>query len=135
MLRSAVALCLSLCASPALAQSAYVVGAIGADITRSASSETNGTTYAPGDGETMNGAIRAGVFVADRWGIELEYNRGGEMETGLGGIVYPLARVSTVIGMSNVPPVDLSLIRPDVTVSRRHTTLSTLAFVRQTLSD
>jgi hypothetical protein len=64
-------------ASTASAQSAYVGASFIGDIVKvSGSSYGDGT----GGGETFGGALRAGVALGERWGVELEYARTGEIE-------------------------------------------------------
>ena len=60
-----------LCASPALAQSTYVVGALGADISRFNRYEGQGVSSATYDGEPLSLTLRVGTAVAERWGVEL----------------------------------------------------------------
>jgi hypothetical protein len=65
--------------STALAQSAYVVGSIGADISRGRRAANEGFSPPGGGGEALSGALRLGVVPQDRWGIELEIAKSAEM--------------------------------------------------------
>src|SRR5262245_42242713 len=76
-----LALMLCFIAAPAFAQGPYVVGSIGADISRVTRFESTGFEQPTGDGETLAGALRVGSSLADRWGVELEFARGSEIET------------------------------------------------------
>src|SRR5688572_478044 len=74
-----VLLCVCL-AEPARAQSAYVVGSLAAEISRSSRAETVGFETPSGDGEVLGGSLRAGTSLGDRWGVELEFARGATSE-------------------------------------------------------
>jgi hypothetical protein len=75
-------------AGPAWAQSAYIGGAVAAEVVRTSSTKSGGTTYDSGSGEAFAGAIRIGTFLTDRVGVELEYYRPGELESDAGGLAY-----------------------------------------------
>ena len=77
-----------LLAAPAWAQSAYVTGAIGAEIVRSTSVASSGSTFATGNGESWSGAIRLGTVVTSRFGIELEWHRSGTIDNEGNGPIY-----------------------------------------------
>jgi hypothetical protein len=78
-----------LLASSAWAQGVYVGGAIAAEVVRTTSTKSGGTTYDSGSGEAFGGAIRVGTFITERVGVELEYFRPGEIDSDGGAIVYP----------------------------------------------
>jgi hypothetical protein len=75
----------------AWAQSAYVGGAIAAEVVRTSSTRSGGTTYDSGSGEAFGGAIRVGTFITERVGVELEYFRPGELESDADAIIYPVS--------------------------------------------
>lgn len=75
-------------ASAASAQGVYVGGAIGAEVVRSSSTQSGGTTYNAGSGEAFAGAIRVGAGITEHVGVELEFFRPGEIEGNLGGPIY-----------------------------------------------
>ena len=81
MTRVAVAAASLLWAGSAWAQGVYVGGAIGAEVVRTSSTKSGGTTYDSGSGEAFAGAIRVGTFITPRVGVELEYFRPGEIES------------------------------------------------------
>jgi hypothetical protein len=83
-----------LLASSAWAQGVYVGGAVAAEVVRTTSTKSGGTTYDNGSGEAFGGAIRVGTFITERLGVELEYFRPGEIDSDGGGIVYPVDLVS-----------------------------------------
>src|SRR5262245_60174772 len=70
------------------AESVYVGGAVAAEVVRTSSTKSGGTTYDSGNGEAIAGAIRVGTFVTDKVGVELEYFRPGEIEIDFGGPIY-----------------------------------------------
>ena len=82
----AVAFLLS--AATAWAQSAYVGGAVAAEVVRTSSTKSGGTTYDNGNGEAFGGAIRVGSFLTEHVGVELEYFRPGEIESRGDGPIY-----------------------------------------------
>ena len=109
---------------PVSAQSVYVAGALGADITLASGQEQIGLSVPTGGGETWSGAARLGVLLEPRWGIELEVSRAGEIrETSRTGPV----------------PLPLGIARPtflpEIEFRRRVTTVSATASIRQQVSD
>ena len=109
---------------PASAQSVYVAGALGADITLASGQESIGLSVPMGGGEALSGAARLGVLLEPRWGIELEVSRAGEIrETSRTGPV----------------PLPLGIGRPaflpEIEFRRRVTTVSATASIRQQVSD
>ena len=106
-----------LLAVPAWAQSPYVAGAIGAEIVRSTSVKSPGSTFDNGNGESWSGAIRVGTLVAPRFGVELEFLRPGVIESDGNGSVFIAAGI------------------PRTVVGSPASTVSTLAFVRQVVGE
>jgi len=109
---------------PTSAQSVYVAGALGADITLASGQESIGLSIPMGGGEALSGAARLGVLLEPRWGIELEVSRAGEIrETSRTGPV----------------PLPLGIARtaflPEIEFRRRVTTVSATASIRQQVSD
>lgn len=119
------------------AQSVYVAGAIGAEIVRTSSTRSGGSTYDAGSGEAFAGAIRLGTAISERFGVELEFYRPGEIETDTGGPIYlPAAIVDLYPGgpVANGLPPDLSFPSILSETSRvRAATTSALVFARQSL--
>jgi len=130
----AVALMLS---SPAYAQSTYVAGAIGAEIVRTTTVKSTGSTFDNGSGEAVGWSLRVGTLVAPRFGVELEFYRPGEIDADANGPIYYAA------GFESLPPVTLAqgLQAPDSlllsiisqSTKVRATTTSALAFARQSI--
>lgn len=75
-------------ASSGWAQSVYIGGAIAAEMVRTSSTRSGGTTYDSGSGEAFGGAIRVGTFLTPRFGLELEHFRPGEIENDGDGPIY-----------------------------------------------
>jgi hypothetical protein len=123
--------------APAMAQSMYVAGALAGEFVLTTSTEAGGSTIEGGNGQALAGAIRVGTHVTPRIGVELELFRPGRIETNTNGPIY-LADAGvrqypsfTTVG-DLVPDLGLpSIIGQKTRV--RTTTISTLAFVRQSL--
>ena len=86
--RVTMTLAVVLAASGAGAQGVYVGGAIAAEMVRTTSTKSGGTTYDNGSGDAFGGAIRVGTFITERVGVELEYFRPAEMDSNSGGPIY-----------------------------------------------
>src|SRR5258705_8764359 len=63
--------------APALAQSPYVAGAIGADVSRSSHGDSSFYPSPSNGAEVLSGALRVGTSINRLWGVELEYVRSG----------------------------------------------------------
>jgi len=88
MTRVLVVIASLLGAGNAWAQSVYVGAAVAAEVVRTSSLKSGGTTYDNGSGEAFAGAIRVGTFLTERVGVELEYFRPGEIDSDAGGPIY-----------------------------------------------
>lgn len=139
MKRAACAFVGGLLAAPAWAQSPYVAGAIGAEIVRSTSVRSAGSTFDSGSGESWSGAIRVGTLVAPRVGVELEFLRPGAIESDHDGPVYIAAEIQRAVVGSLVADglVGDATIFPIISqqTRTRTTTVSTLAFARQAVGE
>jgi len=119
------------------AQSVYVGGAIGAEVVRTSSTKSGGSTYDAGSGEAFAGAIRLGTSISERFGVELEFYRPGEIDTDTGGPFYlPAAIVDLYPGgtVANglLPDLSFPSLLPETSRVRAATT-SALVFARQSL--
>jgi hypothetical protein len=113
-----------LCGTPAFAQSAYVGAGVGADLFRPGRVEVRGADDWSAAGETIAFSARVGTAVTDRWGVELEFTRAGNIEREMQrGFPVPL------LARQAVPQFE-STIR----LTRRNATLDAVAWVAQTLS-
>ncbi len=123
-----------LLAAPAWAQSPYVAGAIGAEIVRSTSVESSGSTFDNGNGESWSGALRVGALVTPRVGVELEFLRAAAIENSGNGPIYIAADLPRTVVGSLVPDAAIFPIISQQTRMRTNT-VSTLAFVRQAVGE
>jgi hypothetical protein len=126
-----------LCASPAFAQT-YVAAAVGADLTKSYESKTDGTTFPDGDRDAVAWGLRVGTALGSRWGVELEFNRPGELEMQNGPIIYAqpalsgfatLSRGTTSSALIDLRPTIFP--GPQIRTEQRNTTWNAAAWVRQ----
>jgi hypothetical protein len=135
-----LSLLISAAAPSAWAQQTYVGGALVGDIVRASGSDDIGS------GEAFGGSLRVGTGISSRWGVDLEFVRPGKIESDLGSVL-PLADTSPIVrfpsGFTPGPgidlpfdPGDLRLILPaSASVSSRYTTLSAMAWARQSIGD
>ena len=130
-----------LVASPALAQSTYVVGSFGMDVSRLGVVETGGLDAPGRDGEVMSGALRVGTSLGDRWGVELEFARGASLDAELSFAPRPFITTApggiTFTSASPTPapigfPIALNFRQR---LEQHHQTLATLAWIRQDAGD
>lgn len=111
--------------SPVLAQSVYVVGAIGGGVVRAGRTATDGLQMPAADGETASGAGRVGVALNERWGVELEMARGGWIQH------------NTILDTRRILAPDFFGVFDavfEVSSRDRVATVSTVATVRQPIS-
>jgi len=123
--------------APALAQSPYVAGAIGADVSRSSHADSSFYSPPSNGGEVLSGALRVGTSINGIWGVELEYGRAGRSSEET-PIFNPLAQTGSI-------SVNLAQLLPGVApgipiafpfdyrseVRRRHTSMNAIAWARQ----
>lgn len=121
-----------LCAGSAWAQSAYVGGAIASEIVRTTSTRSGDTIFDTGSGEAFGGAIRAGTFLTEHVGVELEYFRPGKIESTGEGLFYPAADVSFGVSPGGITSTAFGPILSQTTQVRTSTT-SALLTARQPL--
>jgi hypothetical protein len=125
---------LSLSTSPAAAQPPYVAASAGVDVSRLDHTEGVGGASGPG-GEAVAFALRLGVPLGARWGVELAYTRPAQVtsETSF-GFPIPLATGGTLLpGLVAEPAAALLFPSFDVGVltERRNTTLDAAAWLAQ----
>jgi hypothetical protein len=122
------------------AQSAYVAGTIGADVSRVTHTDSN--FYSSPDGaETLSGSVRVGSAIGPSWGVELEFVHSGRSHDQVTPSVSPLA---TNTSITTAPPIALQgftfssssanvipirFVQSDVRQS--HSDLDALIWVRQ----
>ena len=143
MARLALTLLVVSFAASAGAQSAYVAGTIGADVSRVSHTDANFYSSSPDGSETLSGSVRVGTAIGPSWGVELEFVQSGHSHDQLTPVVSPLAtststtpaQVITVPGVSftftsastNVIPV--RFVQSDIRQS--HSDLDALVWARQ----
>jgi hypothetical protein len=126
-----------LVASPAFAQSPYIVGSFGVDISRLGAVENPGFEPPSRDGEVIEGALRVGTTLGDRWGVELEFARGGDIESEASEpprilSAGPLGTSFTFT--SNTGPIGPTapvIVNFRQRLEQQHQTLAALAWIRQ----
>ena len=123
-------------AGAARAQGVYVGGAIGAEVVRTSSTQSGGSTFNSGSGEALAGAIRVGTGITEHVGVELEFFRPGEIEGDLGGPIYWAAFDAVTTPLPQRPAGDVSVSFPSIigqSTRVRATTTSALLVARQPL--
>ena len=129
-----VVVVLTMSASTASAQSAYVGASLIGDLVTASGSNFGGSA---GSGETLGGALRVGAPLGQQWGVELEFARSGEME--MAPEVFPAGGIewSSIVpdGFTIAPPGGVIFPTPRFESERRLTTLSTMLWWNHELSD
>lgn len=116
--------------APALTQSPYVGGSVFADLVRSSGAEDSDV----GNGEAIGAALRVGVALGSRWGVELELARGGEIEW------RPDVNILTTVTRGR-PELfgalpDIAIFpAPQISVESQLSTLTTSVWWRQRVND
>jgi len=137
VVRLVLTLLVVLFAASARAQSPYVAGTIGADVSRVSHTDSNFFS-SPDGSETLSGSVRVGTAIGASWGVELEFVHSGSSHDRVSPSVQPLAATAvtaTPPGASftftstsaNVIPV--RFVESDVKQS--HSDLDALIWVRQ----
>jgi hypothetical protein len=142
MVRLVLTLLVVLFAASARAQSAYVAGTIGADVSRVSHTDSNFYSSSPDGSETLSGSVRVGTAIAPSWGVELEFVHSGRSHDQVTPSVQPLATTNTSITGAPVIPlqgftfssasanvIPIRFVQSDVRQS--HTDLDALIWVRQ----
>jgi hypothetical protein len=140
-MRTSLALSIVLLAAaavPSSAQSHYVGGAIVWDIARFTTVEIAGDNPAgiltgdqSADGEVVAGSVVLGTALGDRWGIEIEFVRGGLIENSSSEELSP--RVIPVVPIPSPPSTTLPIpvFGLETSSEQRHTTVAAMAWIRQ----
>ncbi len=123
--------------APAMAQTPYVGAALVGDVARvSHSSFDRRQNDASGGGEAIGFALRLGTGIGGAWGVETEFARPSAITSIsspqlLAALDYPrLAGLPSLIDFGLEPGLGIS-----ITTRQRNTTLSTVAWVRQDLTN
>jgi len=124
------------CASPAVAQGAYVGAALTGDIVRFNGSETRGVGDVRSGGEALGFALRVGTPLASIWGVEAEFVYPAEIESESSPDVFPLGSFIATNGPIGIPgPLIYPPISYRVRTSWRTSTFSTGVWARHDLSE
>lgn len=110
-------------ATAADAQSPYVGASFFGDVVRTSGPSTDSN----GDGEALGGALRVGVPLTDRWGVELELALSGKID------VAPDAFIARTQSIAPFDDPRLFPI-PEFSSERQLTTISTLAWWNHEIS-
>src|SRR5262245_59037543 len=139
MLRISLVVLILLAAAPVMAQSPYVAGSIGADISRFSHSESDLVPLPTDDSEVVSGSLRVGTAIGSNWGVDLEFERGGRsrssgpafiplLQTGLPPSAI-LGTIATAISAIPIPIDSRSETRP------RRSNPQATAWARQEVSN
>jgi hypothetical protein len=109
----------------AAAQSPYAGGSVIADIVRLSGSPDFGT---PGNGESFGGTVRVGASLGERWGVDLEFARTGEIESRPDIRILANAFPITAPGLFIFP-------QPQITARRQASTLTTMLWWRHEVGE
>lgn len=136
MVRRFLVISFCLLSAPALAQSPYVAGAIGADVSRSSHGDSSFYPSPSGGAEVLSGALRVGTSISGIWGVELEFVRSGRSSDET-PIVNPLAQAGSTVNLAQLLPG----VAPGIPipfpfeyrseVRRRHTSMNAVVWARQ----
>jgi hypothetical protein len=130
----ALALAALLLAAPASAQT-YASAALSGDFSKSYETTTDGIRFGDTESAAIGWALRLGTAFADRWGVELEFHRSGELEAQMSPIFY--ARALTGSTSPLTPPVfdpaALSFPAFEFETEQRTTTWNASLWVRRPL--
>lgn len=126
---------LAFVAAPAFAQPAYVVGAVGVDVSRFDTVEAAGLPSVTPGGEAAALSLRLGTAIGQRWGVELAFTRPSDVERdGYQGYPIPLAvgAAAAQTGLAVPTGIAFPVFESRIRFQRRNTTLDTVAWVAQT---
>jgi len=134
----ALAVVFSLVAVAARAQSPYVGGTIGADVSRFSQTTSNVASSEAGDSEVVSGSLRVGTSLGQNWGVELEFVRSGRSRGQVPPPIYlPLASGanSFTVAPAGVSSIAFPIGGFQTDLRQSHYDFDTLAWVRQRAGD
>jgi hypothetical protein len=108
----------------------YVGASLIADVVRASGPEDR-----PGSGEAIGFALRVGTPLAERWGVDLEFARSGDIEW-RPDVTILANLTSTVPSLIGVLPPEISIFpTPEIAIESQLSTLTTMLWWRQELTD
>jgi hypothetical protein len=139
--RIAFACVLCFVAASARAQSPYVAGTIGADVSRVSHTDSSLSSSPSNDTEVVSGSLRVGTSLGEAWGVELEFVRSGRSHQSQTPIVSPLAGgvdigsvASILSGAASPAAIPISSIANlETDVRSSHSDLDAVLWARQRL--
>jgi hypothetical protein len=133
MRRLTLGLVFSLVAVSAHAQSAYVAGTIGADVSRLGRTESNISPGFSSDSEVVSWSLRLGTAVGQNWGVEMEFVRSAKSKSEFpvgGTVVFPVVPLPPTAALPNIP----TRVRFESDTRTWHTDFDGAAWARQAVS-
>jgi len=106
MRRLTLGLVFSLVAVSARAQSAYVSGTVGADVSRVGRTESNISQTFSADTEVFSWSLRLGTAVGQNWGVETEFVRSARTKSDIPvgvPIIFSGVPLPTTTALPNIP--------------------------------
>ena len=138
--RLVLTLLVVLFAASARAQSPYVAGTIGADVSRVSHTDSNFVS-SPDGTETISGSVRVGSAIGPNWGVELEFIHSGRSHDQVTPQVFPLAANTPVTGapaislqgftFTSASPNAIPVRFVESDVRQSHSDLDAVLWVRQ----
>lgn len=135
MVPAALLVVITFIAAPAFAQSAFVTGAVGVDVSRFDSAEAAGVRDGGAGGEALAFSLRLGTAVGQRWGVELAFTRPSEVEReSQQGYPIPLTigTGSVQAGIAVPTGIAFPVFEFRIRTQRQNNTLDAVAWVAQT---
>jgi hypothetical protein len=140
VVRLVLTLLLVLFAATVRAQSAYVAGTIGADVSRVSHTDSSFGSSTPNGSETLSGSLRVGSRIGANWGVELEFVQSGSSHDQVSPDVFPLAANATAgaptvsvqgftFTSASLNAIPIRFVQSDI--RERHSDLDALVWVRQ----
>ena len=140
MVRLVLTLLLVLFAATVRAQSAYVAGTIGADVSRVSHTDSTFGSATPNGSETLSGSLRVGSRIGANWGVELELVQSASSHDQVSPDVFPLAANATAgaptvsvqgftFTSASLNAIPIRFVQSDI--RQRHSDLDALVWARQ----
>jgi hypothetical protein len=140
VVRLGITFLLLFAAASARAQSLYVAGTIGADISRVGHTDSNLYPSSSSGSEAISGSLRVGAAVGPAWGVELEFVHSARTRTETIPRVLPVLAnyefaVTALPATGVAPNISIPILNYQTDVRRSHSDLDAIAWVRQSAGD